>query len=51
LEQPLVSFYSAYINFLVIVPFNFPFWMPFKSALAAMIIGNPIIMKHAMATP
>jgi acyl-CoA reductase-like NAD-dependent aldehyde dehydrogenase len=25
--------------------------MPFKSALAAMIIGNPIIMKHATVTP
>lgn len=36
---------------LVILPFNFPFWMPFKSALGSMMIGNPIIMKHSQSTP
>lgn len=36
---------------LVIVPYNFPFWMPFKSALGAIMIGNSIIMKHSTIVP
>lgn len=37
--------------FLDIVPWNFPFWMPFKSAIPPLVLGNPIIMKHAPSTP
>lgn len=34
-----------------IVPWNFPFWIPFKSLLPPFILGNPIIMKHSPSTP
>ena len=34
-----------------IVPWNFPFWMPFKSMTAPLLLGNPILMKHAPSTP
>ena len=37
--------------FLDIVPWNFPFWMPFKSMIPPLILGNPILMKHAPSTP
>jgi succinate-semialdehyde dehydrogenase/glutarate-semialdehyde dehydrogenase len=37
--------------FKVIVPYNFPIWMPFKSALGAIMIGNSIIMKHSTIVP
>lgn len=34
-----------------IVPWNFPFWMPFKSMTAPLLLGNPILLKHAPQTP
>ena len=34
-----------------IVPWNFPFWMPFKSMTAPFLLGNPILLKHAPQTP
>jgi succinate-semialdehyde dehydrogenase/glutarate-semialdehyde dehydrogenase len=34
-----------------IVPWNFPFWMPFKSMIPPLVLGNPILMKHAPSTP
>lgn len=37
--------------FLDIVPWNFPFWMPIKSAIPPLVLGNPIVMKHAPSTP
>jgi len=37
--------------FLDIVPWNFPFWMPFKSMIPPLVLGNPILMKHAPSTP
>ena len=47
----------AYVQFdsvgpiLDIVPWNFPFWMPFKSLLPPLILGNPILLKHSPSTP
>jgi len=37
--------------FIDIVPWNFPFWMPFKSMIPPLLLGNPILMKHAPSTP
>lgn len=37
--------------FLDIVPWNFPFWMPIKSMVQPLVLGNPILMKHAPSTP
>jgi succinate-semialdehyde dehydrogenase/glutarate-semialdehyde dehydrogenase len=34
-----------------IVPWNFPFWMPFKSMTSPLLLGNPILLKHAPSTP
>ena len=48
---------KAYISYdpigpiIDIVPWNFPFWMPFKSMISPLILGNPILLKHAPATP
>lgn len=36
---------------LVILPWNFPFWLAFKSALAPLILGNPVLLKHSPSTP
>lgn len=36
---------------LVIMPWNFPFWVPFKSFVPPMVMGNSIIMKHSPSTP
>ena len=33
------------------MPWNFPFWLPFKSALPPMIMGNSILSKHSPSTP
>lgn len=37
--------------FLDIVPWNFPFWIPFKSMIPPLVLGNPILMKQAPSTP
>jgi succinate-semialdehyde dehydrogenase/glutarate-semialdehyde dehydrogenase len=34
-----------------IIPFNYPFWLSFKGALATMLLGNAIIMRPADSTP
>lgn len=36
---------------LVIMPWNFPFWLPFKSIIPPMIMGNSIMLKHSPSTP
>lgn len=36
---------------LLIMPFNFPIWMPFKSASGHLMAGNTIILKHTERTP
>ena len=35
----------------MIVPWNFPFWIPFKSMIPPFVAGNPILLKQAPATP
>lgn len=57
-EEQLDTFHhAAYINHdpvgpvLDIVPWNFPFWMPFKSAIPPLVFGNPILLKPAPSTP
>jgi len=34
-----------------IVPWNFPFWMPFKSMIPPLALGNPILLKPAPMCP
>lgn len=36
---------------LVIMPWNFPFWLPFKACIPPMVSGNSIMLKHAPSTP
>eukprot|EP00361_Fabrea_salina_P002697 CAMPEP_0202428612 /NCGR_PEP_ID=MMETSP1345-20130828/2573_1 /ASSEMBLY_ACC=CAM_ASM_000843 /TAXON_ID=342563 /ORGANISM="Fabrea Fabrea salina" /LENGTH=455 /DNA_ID=CAMNT_0049039631 /DNA_START=62 /DNA_END=1429 /DNA_ORIENTATION=+ len=36
---------------LSIMPFNFPFWMPFKMSIPHLMAGNTIILKHAENLP
>jgi len=36
---------------LQIVPWNFPLWIPFKSMIPPLVLGNPILLKHAHSTP
>ena len=36
---------------IVIMPWNFPFWLPFKSVIPPMIMGNSILLKHSPSTP
>lgn len=36
---------------LVIMPWNFPFWLPFKSCIPPMVAGNSVMLKHAPSTP
>ena len=36
---------------LVILPWNFPVWLTFKSCLAPLLLGNQIILKHSPSTP
>mmetsp|Transcript_12800 Transcript_12800/g.23843 ORF Transcript_12800/g.23843 Transcript_12800/m.23843 type:complete len:457 (-) Transcript_12800:45-1415(-) len=35
----------------VISPFNFPAWLPFKTAVPQLLLGNTIILKHDEAMP
>ena len=36
---------------LTIVPWNFPFWLPFKSAIPPLVLGNSIMLKQSPSTP
>lgn len=36
---------------LSINPWNFPFWLPFKSCIPPLVLGNSIMMKHSPGTP
>ena len=33
------------------MPWNFPFWLPFKACLPPLIMGNSIMLKHSPSTP
>lgn len=33
------------------MPWNFPFWLPFKACIPPIVIGNSIMMKHSPSTP
>lgn len=34
-----------------ISPWNFPFWLPIKAIIPPLVMGNPILLKHAPTTP
>jgi acyl-CoA reductase-like NAD-dependent aldehyde dehydrogenase len=34
-----------------IVPWNFPIWLPFKIGIPALMLGNPVLLKHAESAP
>ena len=36
--------------FLDIVPWNYPYWMPFKSMIPPLVLGNPILLKGSPST-
>ena len=36
---------------LVIQPWNFPVWLPFKTCIPPLILGNSIMLKHSESTP
>jgi len=33
------------------MPWNFPIWLPFKTVIPPMVLGNSIMMKHSTTTP
>lgn len=35
----------------LILPFNFPFWLAFKSGIPMMCVGNNIIMRNSDCNP
>lgn len=36
---------------LVVSPFNFPAWLPFKTAIPQLMLGNTILLKHDESVP
>jgi len=36
---------------LAILPWCFPIWLPFKTVIPPMVLGNSIMMKHSVHTP
>ena len=36
---------------LVIMPWNFPFWVPFKTVIPPLVVGNSILLKPSHNTP
>ena len=43
--------YQPLGTLLMILPWNFPFWIVLKSTLSNMLAGNTIIVKHSPNTP
>lgn len=56
-RQQLASPPNAYVihqpigPLMMIVPWNFPIWIPFKSGIPPLMMGNPILFKHSPQTP
>lgn len=45
------STYQPMGPLLILMPFNFPYWMPLKCAIPHLMAGNTIILKHAENCP
>jgi len=35
----------------ILVPFNFPFWLNFKSMIGALSLGNSVVVRNSDSTP
>ena len=43
----MLTFFLVIFVFEAIMPWNFPFWVPFKSIIPPLLFGNSIMLKHS----